>query len=427
MLVLVPLARVRLPRLPAVQPAPGRRRARLHGRRGQPGARVPARRARRSRRAGRRPGRRSRRCCCRCSCSPSRSSTRRSSPSCGCVERRPVTQGGRDHTSHRLVYYGLSETRAVALLALIAVAARRDERRVQRARPAGDHGARRAAHLRAARPVRRLPVGALGGRATRPPGRHAAAPRARRCSRGGWSRCSSTSCSSCASFLARVPPRRRRQGHGAPARHLPRRAPVVLGRRYVVFVAFGHLPPRLAVRDGARPRAIAARVGRLRARRLRDRRRDARPRRLPARRLRGRRRPLRRPRGRVALARPLRARGAARRGRRRGGACSSSARAGRAAASPASCARRRGLRRRLRGRQPAPPTPPDPRRDRARGDRRDADVLASSRADEVLVTIPDAPLSGSSRRAGVRGGGVPCRFVHQRPAATPATSTRRRE
>ena len=38
------------------------------------------------------------------------------------AERRPVTQGGRDHTSHRLVYYGLSETRAVALLALIAVA-----------------------------------------------------------------------------------------------------------------------------------------------------------------------------------------------------------------------------------------------------------------------------------------------------------------
>ena len=38
------------------------------------------------------------------------------------AERRPVTQGGRDHTSHRLVYYGLSETRAVALLTLIAVA-----------------------------------------------------------------------------------------------------------------------------------------------------------------------------------------------------------------------------------------------------------------------------------------------------------------
>jgi len=38
------------------------------------------------------------------------------------AERRPVTQGGKDHSSHRLVYYGLSETKAVALLALIAVA-----------------------------------------------------------------------------------------------------------------------------------------------------------------------------------------------------------------------------------------------------------------------------------------------------------------
>jgi UDP-GlcNAc:undecaprenyl-phosphate GlcNAc-1-phosphate transferase len=37
-------------------------------------------------------------------------------------ERRPVTQGGKDHSSHRLVYYGLSEGKAVGLLALIAVA-----------------------------------------------------------------------------------------------------------------------------------------------------------------------------------------------------------------------------------------------------------------------------------------------------------------
>jgi UDP-GlcNAc:undecaprenyl-phosphate GlcNAc-1-phosphate transferase len=37
-------------------------------------------------------------------------------------EKRPVTQGGKDHTSHRLVYFGLSEPKAVALLALIAVA-----------------------------------------------------------------------------------------------------------------------------------------------------------------------------------------------------------------------------------------------------------------------------------------------------------------
>ena len=33
-----------------------------------------------------------------------------------------MTQGGRDHTSHRLVYYGLSEKRAVALLAVVAAA-----------------------------------------------------------------------------------------------------------------------------------------------------------------------------------------------------------------------------------------------------------------------------------------------------------------
>jgi UDP-GlcNAc:undecaprenyl-phosphate GlcNAc-1-phosphate transferase len=38
------------------------------------------------------------------------------------AQHRPVSQGGRDHTSHRLVYYGLSETRAVALLAAIALA-----------------------------------------------------------------------------------------------------------------------------------------------------------------------------------------------------------------------------------------------------------------------------------------------------------------
>lgn len=37
------------------------------------------------------------------------------------AERRPVTQGGRDHTSHRLVYFGLSEAKAVGLLALISV------------------------------------------------------------------------------------------------------------------------------------------------------------------------------------------------------------------------------------------------------------------------------------------------------------------
>ena len=36
------------------------------------------------------------------------------------LEGRPIYQGGRDHTSHRLVYRGLSETRAVILLSLVS-------------------------------------------------------------------------------------------------------------------------------------------------------------------------------------------------------------------------------------------------------------------------------------------------------------------
>ena len=36
------------------------------------------------------------------------------------LERRPVTQGGTDHSSHRLVYYGLSEQQAVGALTLLA-------------------------------------------------------------------------------------------------------------------------------------------------------------------------------------------------------------------------------------------------------------------------------------------------------------------
>jgi UDP-GlcNAc:undecaprenyl-phosphate/decaprenyl-phosphate GlcNAc-1-phosphate transferase len=38
------------------------------------------------------------------------------------LEGRPVAQGGKDHASHRLVYYGLSERQAVAVLAIVAAA-----------------------------------------------------------------------------------------------------------------------------------------------------------------------------------------------------------------------------------------------------------------------------------------------------------------
>jgi UDP-GlcNAc:undecaprenyl-phosphate/decaprenyl-phosphate GlcNAc-1-phosphate transferase len=38
------------------------------------------------------------------------------------LEGRPVTRGGRDHTSHRLVYQGLSDKRAVVLLGVVSTA-----------------------------------------------------------------------------------------------------------------------------------------------------------------------------------------------------------------------------------------------------------------------------------------------------------------
>src|SRR6185437_9938859 len=38
------------------------------------------------------------------------------------LEGRPVTRGGRDHTSHRLVYQGLSDKRAVVLLCVVSAA-----------------------------------------------------------------------------------------------------------------------------------------------------------------------------------------------------------------------------------------------------------------------------------------------------------------
>jgi UDP-GlcNAc:undecaprenyl-phosphate GlcNAc-1-phosphate transferase len=38
------------------------------------------------------------------------------------LEGRPVTRGGRDHTSHRLVYQGLSDKRAVVLLGVVSAA-----------------------------------------------------------------------------------------------------------------------------------------------------------------------------------------------------------------------------------------------------------------------------------------------------------------
>ena len=109
--------------------------------------------------AGPPPGRPSRRCCCPCSSWRFRSSTTLVTVA-RLAERRPVMQGGRDHSSHRLVYYGLSESRAVALLAMIAIALGAtgvaynvlDEPRLTAIGV--------VLRVRAARPVRRLPDGA---------------------------------------------------------------------------------------------------------------------------------------------------------------------------------------------------------------------------------------------------------------------------
>ena len=72
-------------------------------------------------------------------------------------ERRPIHQGGKDHTSHRLVRGGLSEQKTVVLLAAIAAGLGATAPRLLRARRLPDHARRRSGHVRAPRPVRRLP------------------------------------------------------------------------------------------------------------------------------------------------------------------------------------------------------------------------------------------------------------------------------
>ena len=408
---------VRVRRLPAVQPAPRRRRARLHGRLGQPGARLRARVARRSPRAGRRPGRRWRPCCCRCSCSRSRSWTRRSSRSCGCSSGGRSTQGGKDHTSHRLVYYGLSERQAVGLLALIAVALGATSLAYNVLDDARVTAVGVLFTFVAARPVRRLPQRprasdrGADGRATRSL-RHAFVS-----TRAGSSRCSSTSCSICASFLAAYLLVVGGSGHATRSgRSSSAALPVVLGVRYVAFVAVRHLPAASGATPAPRRRRDRRRRRRLGGRSPSGDRRATRPfgdfprsvfvvdallctcssARLAARQL----RLLPDSRG----ARPRRAAaplivGAGRAGR------SLAARAARGRAGERVVAfvddnpRLRGRRiQGVAGRRRR-------RRDRLRS-------LATSRPDEVLVTIPDAP-RGAARagRRGVRrrGGAVPLR------------------
>ena len=144
-------------RLPALQ-LPARQAGRgLHGRLGQPGARLHARRARAGDEleGGRDDGRDA--ASCRCSSSRCRSSTPRSSRRCASSRGGRSTRAARTTRSHRLVRGGLSEQRTVVLLAAIAAALGATCLAYSRARRLPDHARRRARHLRPARAVRRLP------------------------------------------------------------------------------------------------------------------------------------------------------------------------------------------------------------------------------------------------------------------------------
>ena len=197
------------------------------------------------------------------------------------AERRPVTQGGKDHTSHRLVYYGLSETKAVALLALIAVAL----------------GATSVAYNVLDRPA----ITALGvlvtfallvqfggflaelseqerrGRPGDTRLRHAVAVQPRRLVElvvdaalvGG---------TFLASYLLFVDGRGTELQRGTFLAVLP----IVLGTTYVVYVLFGVYRRAWRYATTRDLVSIALASGHRDARRVRDRRRDARPRRLPA-------------------------------------------------------------------------------------------------------------------------------------------------
>ena len=64
------------------------------------------------------------------------------------VEGRSIAQGGRDHTSHRLVRGGLGEKSTVILLTAVAAGPRRLEPRLLGDRQPADHARRRPRHLR---------------------------------------------------------------------------------------------------------------------------------------------------------------------------------------------------------------------------------------------------------------------------------------
>ena len=251
----------------------------------------------RSPRAGPSPERPSRRCSCRCSSSPIPILDTTLVTLVRLAQRRPVTQGGRDHTSHRLVYYGLSERSAVLLLAVVATALGATGARLQRPRRRAPDRDRRARDVRAARPVRQLPERPRGALARRAPkrARAAAVARARvRAAPPGGGVVDFVLI--CGSFLAAYCLVIGGQRNRVRALDLPLGAPDPARDAVLALRRARRLPARVALRDRARRRPDRGRVLRLGARRLPHPHLAARHRRLPARGLRRRRLPLHDPR-----------------------------------------------------------------------------------------------------------------------------------
>ena len=285
------------------------------------------------------------------------------------AERRPVTQGGTDHTSHRLVYYGLSETKAVGLLALIAVAL----------------GATSVAYNVLDRPA----ITALGvlvtfallvqfggflaelseqerrGRPGDTRLRHAIAVQPRRLVELVVDGVLVTG-TFLAVYLLFVDGRGTELQRGTFQAVLP----IVLGTTYVVYVLFGvyRRAWRYATTRDLLSVALASGIATLAAYGIVA--RDTRPRRLPARDLRRLRPGGRCTRRAVEVARPARPRGGRRPGRRAQAGPRRRRRPGRPWPRPRPQPGGRRPCRRLPGRQPTPPPPPRPGRAGARLDRR---------------------------------------------------------
>ncbi len=191
------------------------------------------------------------------------------------LERRPVTQGGTDHTSHRLVYYGLSEQQAVLGLTSLAALL----------------GATGLAYTVLGNPrVTAVGVlvsfvvlvqfasflGDLEERSRRaeegpPPSLWRALISHPAAARRGARRLRDH----LRLLPRRLPAVRRRRGHAGSARDLPLRPAGPAGGPVRPLRRLRHLPPRLAFRVGARPGRDRSRGDPVGADHGRDRRQDA--------------------------------------------------------------------------------------------------------------------------------------------------------